>query len=137
MFRAHLLPRLLLVSSFACLTLLHTDITHADQVILVEGREVRLNADGSWQYISNDRIADTPDGKRARLMDDGKWEYIGNSPVKTEQVQRTTSLALELQNVVIERTEKKVQKNTRVRTRTVFTINLQQAKESGTSLALD
>lgn len=103
---------------------------------MLDGREIRLNDDGTWQYLSNDRYIDTPDGKRIRLMQDGRWQYTGNTPMQTEQLQRTRSLDVQLQDVVIERTEKKVQKNTRVRTRTVFTIETTRAAEADGTLQL-
>ena len=109
---------------------------HSAQDLILDGREIRLNDDGTWQYLSSDRFIDTPNGKRVRLMQDGRWEFAGNSPMLTEQLQRTPSLDIQLQDVVIERTEKKVQKNTRVRTRTVFTIDTARAAEADGTLEL-
>ena len=117
--------------------LLISNNCHGGQKLLLDGREIQLNDDGSWQYLSTDRFVDTPDGKRVRLMDDGRWEYSGNAPIQAEQHQRTLSLDVQLRRVIIERTEKKVQKNTRVRTRTVFTIDIARAAEAEGSLELN
>ena len=127
---AHLLITTILVST----AFLVSSNCHAAQDLLLDGREIRLNDDGTWQYLSNDRYIDTPDGKRIRLMQDGRWQYTGNTPLQADQLQRTSSLDIQLQDVVIERTEKKIQKNSRVRTRTVFTIDTTRAAEAkGTS----
>jgi hypothetical protein len=127
---------LLITTTLASAALLVSSISHAAQDLILDGREIRLNGDGTWQYLSNDRFIDTPDGKRIRLMQDGRWEYIGNAPLQTAQLQRTPSLDVQLQDVVIERTEKKVQKNTRIRTRTVFTIHTTRAAEADGTLEL-
>jgi hypothetical protein len=129
-------PHLLMAAFLASTALLVTTNCHSGQDLILDGREIRLNDDGTWQYLSNDRFIDTPDGKRIRLMQDGRWEYTGNTPLQADQLQRTSSLDIQLQDVVIERTEKKVQKNTRVRTRTVFTVETTRAAEAGGTLEL-
>jgi|SaaInlStandDraft_1057018.scaffolds.fasta_scaffold120189_2 hypothetical protein len=48
----------------------------AEDVVSDDGREVRLNEDGTWSLLSRDRFATTPDGRRIRLMTDGRWELI-------------------------------------------------------------
>jgi hypothetical protein len=117
-------------------TLIISNSCYAARNLILDGREIQLNDDGTWQYLSTDRFIDTPDGKRIRLQDNGQWEYIGNTPLKAEQRQRTSTLDMQLKDVVIERTEKKVQKNVRVRTQTVFTIDIQRAEEADGSLGL-
>lgn len=113
-------------------------MTEPQQPLLtLDGREIELNADGTWQYLSTDRFIDTPDGRRIRLKQNGTWEYIGNAPMSDKREQRTAAMSVLLDKVVIERTEKKVQKNTRVRTRTVFTVNVSLAAESANDLLLE
>jgi hypothetical protein len=92
----------------------------AQEVIIVDGREVLLKEDGTWTYNSTDRYANTNDGRRLRLKDDGSWQYVGNAPLTTTEQAGTTNLNIKLQKVVIEKFEKKVQKNTRVKTQKYF-----------------
>ena len=117
--------------------ILVSNFCHAGQALVLDGREISLNDDGTWRYLSTDRFVDTPDGKRIRLMEDGRWEYIGNAPLTADRHQRTSTLDMQLDDVVIERTEKKVQKNTRVKTRTVFVVNIARAAEAEGALRLD
>ena len=53
----------------------------AERVIADDGREVQLNDDGSWEYLSSDRFATSATGKRIRLMDNGTWELTGELAV--------------------------------------------------------
>jgi len=102
-----------------------SDACSADQqVITDDGREVLLKGDGTWVFRSTDRFANTEDGQRVRLKQDGSWQYVGNAPVASVEHVRSTLLDLKLQKVVIERHEKKVQKNIRLRTQTVFYVSL-------------
>lgn len=95
------------------------------EVITDDGREVLLREDGTWMYRSNDRFADTKDGRRVRLKDDGSWQYVGNAPMTSDQHVRTPLLDIKLEKVVVEKHEKPVQKNVRVKTQTVFYLNLE------------
>ncbi len=104
--------------------LVSLNLVAAEQVVNIDGREILLKDDGTWAYASSDRFADTKDGQRVRLKQDGSWQYVGNAPLTSKQQVRTTELDLKLQKVVIETNEKKVQKNTRVRTQTVFYVGL-------------
>ena len=101
-----------------------SDVMSADQqVITDDGREVLLKGDGTWVFRSTDRFANTDDGQRVQLKQDGSWQYVGNAPMATEEHVRSTLLDIKLQKIVIERHEKKVQKNVRLRTQTVFYVN--------------
>ncbi len=99
-------------------------LSATQNIVTDDGREVLLKEDGSWQFRSTDRFANTKEGQRVRLKDDGNWEYVGNAPVTMEKQVRTTDLDIKLQKVVIETYEKKVQKNKRVKTQTVFYFKL-------------
>ena len=102
-----------------------SDASSADQqVITDDGREVLLKGDGTWIFLSTDRFANTEDGQRVQLKQDGSWQYMGNAPMVTQDHVKSTLLDIKLQKVVIERHEKKVQKNVRLRTQTVFYVNL-------------
>jgi hypothetical protein len=94
------------------------------QVITDDGREVLLNENGTWEFRSNDRFANTEDGRRVRLKDDGSWQYVGNAPMATKTEVRTNELEIKLQRAVIEVHEQRVQKNTRVKSQTVFYLDL-------------
>ncbi len=94
------------------------------KVITDDGREVLLKGDGTWLFLSNDRFANTEDGRRVQLKQDGSWQFVGNAPLASAEHVRSTLLDIKLQEVVIERHEKKVQKNIRLRTQTVFYVNL-------------
>lgn len=107
------------------------------EVITDDGREVLLKEDGTWQFRSNDRFANTEDGHRVRLKDDGSWQYMGNAPMVSKQQVKTTELDIELQKVVIETHEKKVQKNTRVKSQTVFYLNLELSPRAKSSISIN
>jgi hypothetical protein len=125
MSRATQIPTPLIIYMLMLLLIPGSDAGSADQqVITDDGREVLLKGDGSWVFRSTDRFANTEDGQRVQLKQGGSWQYVGNAPMATEEHVRTTLLDIRLQKVVIERHEKKVQKNIRVRTQTVFYMNL-------------
>lgn len=125
MSRAIQIPAPLMIYMLMLLLIPGSDAWSADQqVITDDGREVLLKADGSWVFRSTDRFANTKDGQRVQLKQDGSWQYVGNAPMATEEHVRSTLLDIKLQKVVIERHEKKVQKNVRLRTQTVFYVNL-------------
>jgi hypothetical protein len=95
------------------------------EVVTDDGREVLIKEDGTWEFRSTDRFANTKDGQRIRLKDDGSWQYVGKAPMVSDKQVRTTELDIKLEKVVIETHEKKVQKNTRVNSQTVFYLNLE------------
>lgn len=105
----------------------------ADEVVLSDdGREVRLDKDGSWTFVSEDRFATTSDGQRVRLKADGSWETVEDernwvtlpaAAVHTNRDKITEgSVQLEITDVVIESVRSKQQKNTRLRTQMVTTM---------------
>ena len=112
----------------------------ADQTVITDdGREVRLNQDRTWEFLSSDRFANTRDGRRVRLKADGSWEYAGNAPLVSSAQVRTTELDLRLHRAVIETHELKVQKNKRIRSQTVFYLQfaLSSAATDGIRLGED
>jgi len=125
MTRAIQISRPLIIYILSLLLIPGSDACSADQqVITDDGREVLLKEDGTWVFRSTDRFANTKDGQRVQLKQDGSWQYVGNVPVASEEHVRSTLLDIKLKKVVIERHEKKVQKNIRLRTQTVFYVNL-------------
>ena len=125
MSRAIQLPCPLIIYMLILFLIPVSDASSADQqVITDDGREVLLKGDGTWIFLSTDRFANTEDGQRVQLKQDGSWQYMGNAPMVTQDHVKSTLLDIKLQKVVIERHEKKVQKNVRLRTQTVFYLNL-------------
>lgn len=97
----------------------------ADQDGLTDdGREIILKADGTWEFRSTDRYANTKDGQRVRLKADNTWEYVGNAPLASKDQVRTTTLDIKLREAVFEIHQEKVQKNIRKRSQTVFYLNV-------------
>ena len=126
MIRTNTAPWEIIITLIALTMLSVNNALSADQhVITDDGREVLLRQDGSWQFHSSDRFANTKEGQRVRLKADGSWQYVGNAPMTAEQQVRTTKLDIKLQKVVIETHEKKVQKNKRIKTQTVFYIDVE------------
>ena len=107
------------------------------QVITDDGREVLLMDDGSWKFLSNDRFANTGDGRRVRLKADGSWVYMGNAPLASDQQVRTLELDVKLKKAVIETHEIKVQKNKRVKSQTVFYLELALSPQAGKAISID
>ncbi len=64
----------------------------------------------------------TDDGREVLLNDNGSWHYTGDTALKPKE--KTQSPEIQLQKVVIEKYEKKALKNTRLKTRTVFYLQL-------------
>lgn len=106
------------------------------QVITDDGREVLLKEDGHWEYRSTDRFADTEDDRRVRLKEDGSWSYTGNAPLKSKAQVRTTDLDIKLQKVVIETHKKKTQKSSRIKTQTVFYVQLNSSALAKTDISI-
>ena len=126
MTRTSLIPSRIIIILISLLLLPGSNALSANQeVITDDGREVLLRDDGSWEFRSTDRFANTKDGQRIRLKDDGSWQYVGNAPLTLKQQIRTTVLDIKLRKVIIETHEKKVQKNTRSKSHTVFYLNLE------------
>ena len=107
------------------------------RLVTDDGREVLLRPDGSWIFLSNDRFANTEDGQRVRLKQDGSWEYVGKAPMVTPARVRTTELDIRIQNAVIEIHERKVQKNTRVNSQTVFQVKLDLSPTAKQAISID
>jgi len=134
----------LLITSPTLLTLtllLFIPVSHAEpvqqEVVTIEGREVILNENGTWKYRSADRFANTKNGSRVRLKEDGSWQMLGNTPLKSKEQVRTTDLDIKLQKVVIESYKRKVQKNTSVKTQTVFYVHLNYSPQAKKNISIN
>lgn len=109
----------------------------AEKLITQDGREILLKEDGTWEFLSQDRYANTADGRRVRLRPDNTWEYIGNAPLKTEQRVRNELSDFQLQKVVIEAYEEKTHKNKRVVTHTIFYLDIAVSPLAEQPVSLD
>jgi hypothetical protein len=109
-------------------------LSAAQEAISDDGREVLLNDDGTWAFRSTDRFANTSDGRRVRLRADGSWKYVGNASgnalLSSNLQLKTTQIDIRLDKVVIETYEKKVQKNKRVKSQTVFFLDLASSPQA-------
>ena len=127
-----------MISMIALVLLADSHVLSADQqVITDDGREVVIKENGTWEFRSTDRFANTKDGLRVRLKEDGSWQYVGNAPMTSNRQVRTTELDITLQNVVVETYEKKVQKNTRVKSQTVIHFELELSPLSKSHINID
>lgn len=113
---------------FALTTLLYIQVGYAgpgeSEVVSIGGREVILNSDGSWEYVSTDRYVNTRDGTRVRLKNDGTWQTADDGLITSGSQVRTNNPDIKIKKVVIETYKKKKQKNTSVKTQTVFYVSL-------------
>lgn len=89
-----------------------------------DGREVILKEDGSWEYSSSDRYANTNDGRRILLKENGNWEYQSTQQQPLSQQQyRNSSVNISLDKVEIEEHKEPPtanRKNPRIKTQTSF-----------------
>ncbi len=122
-------------------TLLFIPVSYADtidqQITTDDGREILLKADGRWEYRSTDRFANTDDGRRVRLKEDGSWAYTGNAPLKSKTQVRTADLDIKLNKVVIETYRKKTQKSARIKTQTVFYVQLNNSTQAKAAINIE
>ena len=95
-----------------------------EEIISDDGREVLIKDDGSWEFRSGDRYANTKDGRRIKLKADGTWVYVGNAPLKTKEQVRTTLVDIRLRKAEFEIYKKKVFNNVRVKSQTVFYVDV-------------
>lgn len=102
-----------------------------------DGRDVLLKDDGTWEFRSNDRYANTPDGRRVRLKQDNTWEYIGNAPLTTKTQARTSISDISLQRAVIEMHQEEIYKNVRTETQTVFYLKVALSAQADKGVTLD
>jgi len=120
----------MLIRFCLCLCLLACSPINAETVLSDDGREVLLNDDGSWEYVSGDRFATRDDGSRIRLSEDGSWQEVADErkwvQARTLSKDRFTdgAYSFELVEVQIESVRSTQQKNTRVRSQILLTINV-------------
>ena len=101
-----------------------------------DGREVVLEDNGVWRYVSDDIFATTPDGQRIRLQPNQRWQKVRDSeapayqPVPMTTVQRDNAtiagsdVEVILDQVHVENQREDVGKNTRLRSNLVFYLEI-------------
>ena len=133
------MTRKILCTAFAMLVA----TASAEELQLNDGRRIVLHEDGTWSYVSSDRLLGTADGREVRLREDGTWEYTGNvAPATSSTAGEITSASLgqmifSLQELAIETARSTSHKSSRKKTHTVFSVNLVNNGETPGSLALD
>jgi len=131
----------ILLVLLSCTSPALVETAHAESatknIVTLENRKVILNEDGSWKYHSDDRYAQTKDGDRIILKEDGSWSAAGNAPLTSKQQVRTTELDVKLQKVIVESYKKKSQKNTKIKTQTVFYVQLDYSPQSDKNLIIN
>ena len=135
------MKKLITASTIFALTFLSfIPVSYAKSVelekVTIHGREVILNNDGTWKYLSTDRYASTKDGTRIRLKENGSWQAIGNTHLTSNKQVRTSDLDIKLKKVVIESYKKKVQKNISVKTQMVFYVNLNYSPQTKRTIGI-
>jgi hypothetical protein len=101
----------------------------ADEVVFDDdGRQIQLNADGTWVFLSRDRFAINAAGDRIRLRPDGTWTTASspNAPKKTTTTGASTDVdvSMYLAQVEIQRKMTRRQKNKHAEMRTIYTLRL-------------
>ncbi len=107
-------------------------MSYADSTALGDdGRKIRLKDNGSWEYISNDRLATSEDGRRVLIKADGDWEFVEDTQMPAKAIQlngaqvlvnasNEQKLDIQLQQVVTEEYKATAGKRVRYDTQTVF-----------------
>jgi len=114
----------------------HFSAAAQQTVITDDGREVLILDDGHWKFSSTDRFANTNDGHRILLKDDGRWHFVKNTTLNTNAAKKESTLDIQIEKVVIEKHTKKGFKNNRVKTQTVFYLQLRQASNTETDVII-
>ena len=150
------LPGLLILSSLliGSFSFFGSTTAFADPVTAIsdDGREVILNDNGEWQYVTEDRFATTEDGQRIRLKADQRWQKVRDSeapayqPVPISTIQRDSitisdsnlsgvphsgnSFDVTLDQVQVENQRETVGKNKRLRSNLVFYLEIKGQGDS-------
>ena len=129
--------------SVSILLVLASSAIAEEVVVSDDGRQIRLNDDGTWVQVSQDRFATNAQGQRIRLRADGSWNVISASSediVRSGSIPNTASLQDEpvifLKNVEILRREIKRAKSTHAETRMRYTIGVDNKTEQTVALDL-
>lgn len=126
------------------ITLLFSMATaHPEELQLEDGRRIKLHEDGTWTFISTDRLLGTADGRQVRLKEGGTWEYTGDMapplPAPSGEVTRASlgEVVFTVKELAIETARTATHKSSRKKTNTVFTLNLVNKGKTATRMTLD
>ena len=129
--------------SLSLLLLLASSALAEEVVVSDDGRQIRLNDDGTWVQVSQDRFATNAQGQRIRLRADGSWNVMSTSPediARSDGGQNVASLVDEpvifLKTVEILRREIKRAKSKHAETRMRYTIGVDNKTTETISLDL-
>jgi len=117
----------------------------AEEVVISDdGRQIRLNGDGSWVQLSKDRYATLASGQRVRLKPDGTWSVVGAAAsCVAGAFEIRTGLApannatLYLNKVEILKRRIKRAKSIHAETRTVYEVQVLNETDAPIKLDLD
>lgn len=119
---------------FSFLYLIALPIFAANEVVVSDdGREVMLNADGTWEFVSEDRFATTKDGSRVRLRKDGSWQRM---QVPIAKLLQPTNSGIAIGDFVIEAVRTARHKNTKARKQMIIDILIDVDSERFSELSL-
>ncbi len=113
--------------SFVLLICASTAAFSAEVVVTDDGKQIRLNDDGTWTQVSQDKFATTASGERIRVRANGSWNYVSAPdnqvahkplPVVTDEV------VIFLESVEILRREIKRSKSKHADTRMRYTVRI-------------
>ncbi|WP_317932452.1 DUF3157 family protein [Halioxenophilus sp. WMMB6] len=117
---------------------LSSTLAQASETILSgDGREIRLNDDGTWEVVSDNLYLDTSDGRRVILTPDGRWQYQGMAPVAAEETYRELLVAVSIISGYIEEQREKVGSGKNTRTTSFMHLQLQVHLAEAASASLD
>ncbi len=102
----------------------------AENIISDDGREIRIKNDGTWEYRSDDKFATLEDGRRIRLKADGSWLATEDRVIVKELIYREELLEVTVDKLVFEINRKKGHKGDKIKTQTVFYLDVALSAEA-------
>lgn len=124
--------RSVFIRSSAIFLILLTSFAMAEEVVVSDdGRQIRLNDDGTWVQLSQDRFATNAQGQRIRLRADGKWNVMSAQDTtqgvrsSIEPVPLQDEAILYLKSVEILRREIKRSKSRHAETRMRYVVGIE------------
>jgi len=110
-------------------------------VISDDGRQIRLNGDGSWVQLSRDRYATTASGQRVRLKPDGTWSTMDAGDAVASEgragIAPANDSTLYLNKVEILKRNIKRAKSIHAETRTVYEVQVVNETDAPIQLQVD
>lgn len=112
-----------------------------DNIVILEGRQILLKDDGSWEYVSKDRYVNTRDGHQVILKDNGKWEYVKKHEIidvapLSRSDESPDMPGMQLQKAEQESIIKKQGKGASIKTQSVFFVDINIDSHAQTTFKL-